>query len=162
MRWILTTPACRRSPEFSNTLWPLNIFVSICATRIRPTNSSSAWGSAMCGMCYRPSRPRSPTPSTIPLFQLWTDFRCHQLNTYYAMMQAEIEGANPGVVIATNPTRKSPAATPFGNRELIIRGCWPIWTPRGARKGIPPASLRKAFWSTASGPSRTPPFWARR
>ncbi len=44
-------------------------------------------------------------PNTVndPLAQLWTDFRCHQLNTYYAMMQAEIEGANPGVVIATNP-----------------------------------------------------------
>lgn len=44
-------------------------------------------------------------PSTVndPLAQLWTDFRCHQLNTYYATMQAEIEGANPAVVIATNP-----------------------------------------------------------
>jgi hypothetical protein len=38
-----------------------------------------------------------------PLFEEWADFRCHQLNSYYAELAAFIRGLNPNVAIATNP-----------------------------------------------------------
>jgi hypothetical protein len=38
-----------------------------------------------------------------PLFQEWTDFRCHQLEQYYAIMEKLIRGANPECAVETNP-----------------------------------------------------------
>jgi hypothetical protein len=51
-----------------------------------------------------PPKVSSP-PSTIddPLFQEWTDFRCHQLESYYAIMEKVIRDANPETAVETNP-----------------------------------------------------------
>src|SRR5579872_5575085 len=38
-----------------------------------------------------------------PLFQEWADFRCHQLESYYAIMEKVIRGANPETAVETNP-----------------------------------------------------------
>jgi len=38
-----------------------------------------------------------------PMFQVWTDFRCLQLNSYYAEMERLIHGLNPNCVIHSNP-----------------------------------------------------------
>jgi hypothetical protein len=38
-----------------------------------------------------------------PLFQEWAGFRCHQLESYYAIMEQVIRGANPETVVETNP-----------------------------------------------------------
>lgn len=47
----------------------------------------------------------SSPPPTIddPLFQEWTDFRCHQLESYYAIMEKVIRDANPEAAVETNP-----------------------------------------------------------
>jgi len=47
----------------------------------------------------------SSPPPTIddPLFQEWTDFRCHQLESYYAIMEEVIRDANPEAAVETNP-----------------------------------------------------------
>jgi hypothetical protein len=44
-------------------------------------------------------------PGTIddPLFQEWTDFRCHQLAEYYGIMERYIHSLNPEVAIDNNP-----------------------------------------------------------
>lgn len=38
-----------------------------------------------------------------PLFQEWADFRCHQLESYYAIMEKVIRDANPETAVETNP-----------------------------------------------------------
>jgi hypothetical protein len=38
-----------------------------------------------------------------PLFQEWTDFRCHQLAEYYGIMEHYIHSLNPEVAIVNNP-----------------------------------------------------------
>src|SRR5579885_113977 len=38
-----------------------------------------------------------------PLFQEWADFRCHQLDRYYAIMEEVIRGANPETAVESNP-----------------------------------------------------------
>jgi Beta-galactosidase trimerisation domain len=38
-----------------------------------------------------------------PLFQEWADFRCYQLNSYYAIMETLIHSLNPNCVIHSNP-----------------------------------------------------------
>lgn len=39
-----------------------------------------------------------------PLFQEWTDFRCHQLGSYYAGISSFIHSINPEVAIDNNPS----------------------------------------------------------
>ncbi|HEV2273743.1 MAG TPA: hypothetical protein VGR96_06225, partial [Acidobacteriaceae bacterium] len=39
-----------------------------------------------------------------PLFQLWAEFRCHQLTSYYAEMASFIRSINPAVAIENNPS----------------------------------------------------------
>ena len=39
-----------------------------------------------------------------PLLQLWADFRCHQLTSYYAEMATLIRSINPEVAIENNPS----------------------------------------------------------
>ncbi len=39
-----------------------------------------------------------------PLLQLWADFRCHQLTSYYAEMAALIRSINPQVAVENNPS----------------------------------------------------------
>ena len=51
-----------------------------------------------------PPKVSSPPPTIDdPLFQEWTDFRCHQLESYYAIMEQVIRDANPEVAVETNP-----------------------------------------------------------
>ena len=38
-----------------------------------------------------------------PLFQEWTDFRCHQLTAYYAEMEQYIRRLNPQAAVECNP-----------------------------------------------------------
>ncbi len=38
-----------------------------------------------------------------PLFQMWTDFRCHQLTGFYAEMEKYIHQLNPETVVENNP-----------------------------------------------------------
>jgi hypothetical protein len=38
-----------------------------------------------------------------PLFQEWTDFRCHQLEQYYGIMEELIRSVNPECAVETNP-----------------------------------------------------------
>lgn len=46
------------------------------------------------------------TPETIddPLFQEWTDFRCHQLDLYYSGMSSFIHSIDPAVALDNNPS----------------------------------------------------------
>ncbi|MFC1614456.1 alpha-amylase family protein [Gemmatimonadota bacterium] len=38
-----------------------------------------------------------------PLFQMWTDFRCHQMDRFYGEMARFIRGINPEVAVENNP-----------------------------------------------------------
>lgn len=42
-------------------------------------------------------------PINDPLFQEWADFRCTQLERYYAEMEELLRGQNPQVAVETNP-----------------------------------------------------------
>ena len=51
-----------------------------------------------------PPKVSSPPPTIDdPLFQEWTDFRCRQLESYYAIMEKVIRDANPEAAVETNP-----------------------------------------------------------
>ena len=53
-----------------------------------------------------------------PLFQEWADFRCHQLNAYYAEMEAFLRQLNPEVAVESNPH-----AEMSGPKHYLGTGC---------------------------------------
>lgn len=50
-----------------------------------------------------------------PLFQLWTDFRCRQLASYYKEMEQFIQGLNPQVAVENNPAGLTGNNTMWGS-----------------------------------------------
>ncbi len=70
-----------------------------------------------------------------PLFQEWTDFRCHQLNSYYAEMAQFIRGMNPNVAISTNPHSGISGRNTAWDQGVDYPGLLPymdvVWTEEG-------------------------------
>lgn len=86
-----------------------------------------------------------------PLFQEWTDFRCHQLNNYYAEMAQFIREMNPNVVISTNPHSGISGRNTAWDQGVDYPSLVPymdiVWTEEGneARvtpEGIPVSKIR--------------------
>lgn len=70
-----------------------------------------------------------------PLFQLWTDFRCRQLNRYYASMQAYVRELNPAAVIDSNPSSGMAGTNTIWEQGISCPGLFPhmeiSWTEEG-------------------------------
>ncbi len=75
-----------------------------------------------------------------PMFQLWTDFRCEQLNRYYAEMQQLIRSLNPAVVIDNNPSSGLSGANTIWNQGVNYPGLYPhldiSWTEEGDEAAV--------------------------
>ncbi|HXH49947.1 MAG TPA: hypothetical protein VNM47_11440 [Terriglobia bacterium] len=75
-----------------------------------------------------------------PLFQLWTDFRCRQLNRYYRDMQNYIHGLNPAVVIDSNPSSGMAGTNTIWEQGISYPGLFPhmeiSWTEEGNYAGV--------------------------
>jgi hypothetical protein len=80
-----------------------------------------------------------------PLFQLWTDFRCRQLNRYYADMQSYIHGLNPEVVIDSNPSSGMAGTNTIWEQGISYPGLFPhteiSWTEEGNYAGVTPDGI---------------------
>ena len=51
-----------------------------------------------------PALADTPVKINDPLFQMWAEFRCHQLTSYYAEMGSFIRSLNPSVAVENNPS----------------------------------------------------------
>ena len=75
-----------------------------------------------------------------PLFQLWTDFRCRQLNQYYASMQAYVHSLNPAAVIDSNPSSGMAGTNTIWEQGISYPGLFPhmeiSWTEEGNYAGV--------------------------
>ena len=80
-----------------------------------------------------------------PLFQLWTDFRCHQLNRYYQEMQQFIRGLNPGAVIDANPSSGMSGINTIWEQGTSYPGLYPhldiSWTEEGDYPEVTPEGI---------------------
>ena len=66
-----------------------------------------------------------------PLFQEWTEFRCHQLSSYYAEMAALLRELNPEVAVESNPHSGLSGLNDMGGRNLLSSAVG----PHGCRLG---------------------------
>ncbi|MCL5005652.1 MAG: hypothetical protein M1404_03890 [Acidobacteria bacterium] len=80
-----------------------------------------------------------------PLFQLWTDFRCHQLNRYYGIMKQLIRGLNPAVVIDNNPSSGMSGTNTIWDQGVNYAGLYPqldiSWTEEGDDATVTPEGI---------------------
>jgi len=77
---------------------------------------------------------------TDPLFQEWADFRCHQLNSYYAEMAQFIRGMNANVAISTNPHSGISGRNTTWEQGVDYPTLLPymdiVWTEEGNEAGV--------------------------
>lgn len=70
-----------------------------------------------------------------PLFEEWADFRCHQLESYYAELAAFIRSMNPNVAIATNPHSGISGRNTVWDQGVdypgLLRSMDIVWTEEG-------------------------------
>lgn len=75
-----------------------------------------------------------------PMFQLWAEFRCHQLNRYYSEMRSYIRGLNPSVVMDCNPSSGMSGTNTIWAQGISYPGLYPqldiSWTEEGDRPGV--------------------------
>lgn len=75
-----------------------------------------------------------------PLFQLWTNFRCRQLNEYYAEMQRYVHKLNPAVIIDSNPSSGMAGTNTIWEQGISYPGLFPhmelSWTEEGNYAGV--------------------------
>jgi len=80
-----------------------------------------------------------------PLFQLWTDFRCHQVNRYYAEMQSHVHALNPATVIDSNPSSGMAGTNTIWDQGISYPGLYPhmeiSWTEEGNYAGLTPDDI---------------------
>jgi len=80
-----------------------------------------------------------------PLFQEWADFRCAQLNRYYAEMAQFIHGLNPNVTISTNPHSGISGRNTVWDQGVDYPGLLPymdiVWTEEGNEAGVTPEGI---------------------
>jgi len=80
-----------------------------------------------------------------PLFQEWANFRCHQLNSYYAEMAQFIRGMNPNAAISTNPHSGISGLNTVWDQGVDYPGLLPymdiVWTEEGNEAGVTPEGV---------------------
>jgi len=80
-----------------------------------------------------------------PLFQEWADFRCRQLNSYYAEMAQFIRGMNPEIAISTNPHSGISGRNTVWDQGVDYPGLLPymdiVWTEEGNEAGVTPEGI---------------------
>jgi hypothetical protein len=88
---------------------------------------------------------RPPVVIDDPLFQLWTDFRCRQLNRYYAEMQRYVHGLNPATIIDSNPSSGMAGTNTIWEQGISYPGLYPnmeiSWTEEGNYAGVTPDGI---------------------
>jgi hypothetical protein len=80
-----------------------------------------------------------------PLFQEWTDFRCHQLTAYYAEMEQFIRGLNPHAAVECNPhsgiSGRNAAWEQGVDYPSLLSHMDVVWTEEGNQAGVSPSGV---------------------
>ena len=77
-----------------------------------------------------------------PLFQEWTDFRCHQLSRFYREMKEYIRGLNPEVAVENNPHSGMSGFNTIWEQGVdyprLLEQTDIVWTEEGNQAGVSP------------------------
>jgi len=126
-------------PIFLHSL-AIQDFRKFLQTRYTPEVLTRRFGFSEMRFILPPRYDRPLTAINDPLFQEWADFRCHQLESYYAEMAEFIRGLNPNVGIATNPHSGISGRNTVWDQGVdypgLLRSMDIVWTEEGNEAGI--------------------------
>jgi hypothetical protein len=74
------------------------------ASKFTPAELKDRFGFSDLRYVVAPALDTIPSPINDPLFQEWTEFRCHQLNSFYGEMTAYIRSLDKNVAVDNNPS----------------------------------------------------------
>jgi hypothetical protein len=87
-----------------------------------------------------PKYDRPLTTIDDPLFQEWADFRCHQLNRYYAEMEALLRQLHPEVAVESNPHAEISGRNTIWEEGVyypkLLAHMDAVWTEEGNPAGV--------------------------
>lgn len=75
-----------------------------------------------------------------PLFQEWADFRCHQLNSYYAEMEGLLRRLDPEIAVESNPHAEISGRNTIWEEGVyypqLLSHMDAVWTEEGNPAGV--------------------------
>ena len=90
-------------PIFQHAL-AIEDFRQYLAAKYKPSELKQRFGFSEVKYVVPPKTAQTFATIDDPLFQEWTDFRCHQVGSYYAEMSSFISSINPSVAVDNNPS----------------------------------------------------------
>lgn len=131
-------------PIFQHPL-AIQDFRKYLQTRYTPEMLKRRFGFSDMRFVVPPQSDRPLGAINDPLFQEWADFRCHQLESYYAEMAAFLRSMNPNVVIATNPHSGISGRNTVWEQGVeypgLLRSMDIVWTEEGDDAGVSPDGI---------------------
>jgi hypothetical protein len=133
-----------QAPIFHHPL-AVKEFREFLTARYQPERLKLRFGFSDMRFVHPPATDKPITTINDPLFQEWADFRCLQLNRYYAEMADHIRSMNPNVVIATNPHSGISGVNTVWEQGVDYPAFVPymniVWSEEGNEAGISPAGV---------------------
>jgi hypothetical protein len=131
-------------PIFQHPL-AIQDFRKYLQTRYTPEMLKRRFGFSDMRFVVPPQYDRPLSAIDDPLFQEWADFRCHQLESYYAEMAAFLRSMNPNVAIATNPHSGISGRNTVWEQGVeypgLLRSMDIVWTEEGDDAGMSPDGI---------------------
>ena len=131
-------------PIFQHPL-AIQDFRKFLETRYTPEMRKRRFGFSDMRFVVPPQYDRPLGVINDPLFQEWADFRCHQLDSYYAEMATFLRGMNPNVAIATNPHSGISGRNTVWEQGVeypdLLRSMDIVWTEEGNEAGTTPDGI---------------------
>ena len=120
-------------------------FRTYLVRKYSPEVLKKRFGFADVGLVEPPEWDRPMTTIDDPLFQEWTDFRCHQLAAYYREMESFIRGLNPEVAVENNPSRGISGVNTAWEQGVdyprLLAHTDVVWTEEGNEAGVMPEGI---------------------
>ncbi|MGH9406616.1 MAG: hypothetical protein ACRD3D_12370 [Terriglobia bacterium] len=128
------------APEIFEHPLAVRNFREFLRTKYSPQALKQRLGFSDVRYVVPPKPARVPVVIDDPLFQLWTDFRCAELNHYYDEMTGFIRALNPAVVTDCNPSSGLSGSNTIWSQGISYPGLYPrvdiAWTEEGDEAGV--------------------------
>jgi hypothetical protein len=132
------------APIFSHPM-AIEDFRQYLRNKYSPEMAERRFGFRDLGLARPPEWDAPVSVINDPLWQEWTQFRCAQLNAYYAEMERYIRGLNPDVVVESNPHSGISGINTAWLQGIDYPGLLShmdiVWTEEGNEAGVTPDGI---------------------
>lgn len=120
-------------------------FHQYLAAKYKPSELKQRFGFSDGKYIVPPKPDRELATIDDPLFQEWTDFRCHQVSSYYAEMSSFIHSINPAVAVDNNPSSGMAGRNTIWEQGVdypqLLNDVDIVWTEEGNAATVTPEGI---------------------